>query len=136
MDLDAGTIAAGKTHRARRKRERLAAGQAWQQSGRAFTGEDGNPLPPDYISRRFKDLAAAASLPVIKLHAARHTAASLMLEAGLDVKIVQEVLGHSTSVITRDTYQHVRRKVHRDAAEKTVALLREPPKPAEQEARS
>ena len=63
---------------------------------------------------------------MIKLHAARHTAASLMLEAGLDVKIVQEVLGHSTSVITRDTYQHVRRKMHRAAAEKTVALLPEP----------
>jgi integrase len=46
-----------------------------------------------------------------------------MLEAGLDIKIVQEVLGHSTSVITRDTYQHVRRKVHKDAAERTVALL-------------
>ena len=126
VDLDAGTIAVGKTHRARRKRERLAAGPAWQDSGRAFTGEDGSPLPPDRISRRFKDLAAAAGLPVIKLHAARHTAASLMLEAGLDVKIVQEVLGHSTSVITRDTYQHVRRKMHRDAAEKTVALLPEP----------
>ncbi len=64
---------------------------------------------------------------MIKLHAARHTAASLMLEAGLDIKIVQDVLGHSTSVITRDTYQHIRRKVHRDAAEKTVALLPEPP---------
>ena len=63
---------------------------------------------------------------MIKLHAARHTAASLMLEAGLDVKIVQEVLGHSTSVITRDTYQHVCRKMHRDAAEKIVALLPEP----------
>ena len=73
---------------------------------------------------------------MIKLHATRHTAASLMLEAGVDIKIVQEVLGHSNSVITRDTCQHVRRKVHQDAAEKTVALLREPPQPAGQEARS
>ena len=39
------------------------------------------------------------------------------------MKIVQDVLGHSTSVITRDTYQHVRRQVHQDAAEKVVALL-------------
>lgn len=103
VDLDAGTIAAGRTHRARRNRERLVAGPAWQESGCAFTTEDGSPLPPNYISRRFKQLAAAAGLPVIKLHAARHTAASLMLEAGLDIKIVQDVLGHSTSVITRDT---------------------------------
>jgi integrase len=126
VDLDAGTIAVGRAHQARRKRERLAAGGAWQESDRAFTTKDGRPLAPDYISRRFKELAAAARLPVIKLHAARHTAASLMLEAGLDVKIVQEVLGHSTSAITRDTYQHVRRKVHKDAAEKVVALLPAP----------
>jgi integrase len=106
--LDAGSVAVGKTHRARRKRERLAAGETWEESGRAFTTEDGRPLAPDYISRRFKELARAAGLPVIKLLAARHTAASLMLEAGLDVKIVQEVLGHSTSTITRDTYQKPR----------------------------
>jgi integrase len=81
VDLDAGTIAIGKAHRARRKRERLAAGETWHESGQAFTTEDGLPLSPDYISRRFKHLAAAAGLPVIKLHAARHTAASLMLEA-------------------------------------------------------
>jgi integrase len=44
-------------------------------------------------------------------------------DADVDIKIVQEVLGHSTSVITRDTYTHVRRKKHQDAAERTVALL-------------
>lgn len=50
VDLDAGTIAIGKAHRARRKRERLAAGETWQESGQAFTTEDGRchrlHLPP------------------------------------------------------------------------------------------
>ena len=64
---------------------------------------------------------------MIKFHATRHTAASLMFDADVDVKIVQEVLGHSTSVITRDTYTHVRRRKHQDAAERTVALLPTPP---------
>ena len=40
-------------------------------------------------------------------------------------KIVQETLGHSTEAITRDTYTHVRRKRHQDAAEKLVTLLPE-----------
>jgi integrase len=92
-----------------------------------FTREDGSPLAPDWISKRFKELAAGAGLPVIKFHAARHTAASLMFDADLDVKIVQEVLGHSTSAITRDTYTHVRRQKHQEAAERTVALLPMPP---------
>jgi integrase len=123
--LDATTVVLGKAHRARRKREKLAAGEAWQEHGLMFCREDGTPLRPEHVSRRFNALAKDAGLPVIKLHAARHTAASLMLEAGLDVKIVQDTLGHSTSVITRDTYQHVRIQVHKDAAEKVVALLPE-----------
>jgi integrase len=89
-----------------------------------FTNELGEPLRPDQVSATFKELAAAAAgLPVIKLHAARHTAASLALEAGIDIKVVSDKLGHSTTTITRDTYQHVRRAQHRDAAEKVVALL-------------
>jgi integrase len=123
VDLDQGSVIAGRAHRSARRRERLAAGQAWQDSGRMFTREDGSPLSPDWVSRRFKELAAGAGLPVIKFHAARHTAASLMFDADVNVKIVQEVLGHSTSAITRDIYTHVRRKKHQDAAEKTVALL-------------
>jgi len=123
VDLDKDSVTVGRAHRARRKRERLAAGAKWQDSGRAFTRDDGSALNPDYITRRFKELAKEAGLPVIKLHAARHTAASLMFDAGIDVKIVQEVLGHSTSTITRDIYTHVRRQKHRDAAEKTMALL-------------
>ncbi len=39
------------------------------------------------------------------------------------MRIVSEQLGHSTTVITQNTYQHVRRATHRDAAEKVVALL-------------
>ena len=58
-----------------------------------------------------------------ELLAARHTAATLALEAGIDIKIVSEQLGHSTTRITQDLYQHVRHQVHADSAEKVVALL-------------
>lgn len=126
VDLDKGSVIAGQAHQTRRKRERLAAGEAWQDSGRMFTKEDGSALNPDWISRRFKELSAEAGLPVIKFHAARHTAASLMFDADVDVKVVQEVLGHSTEAITREIYTHVRRKHHQDAAEKVVALLSVP----------
>jgi integrase len=88
-----------------------------------FTDELGEPLHPEYVSRRFRELAKAAALPVIKFHAARHTAATLAFEAGIDVKIVSEQLGHSTTRITQDQYQHVRLQVHADSAERVVALL-------------
>jgi integrase len=66
---------------------------------------------------------------VIKLHEGRHTAATLALEAGVDVKVVSAQLGHSTTAITADIYQHVRRARADDAAEKVAALLL-PRKPA------
>jgi integrase len=123
VGLDKGSVAAVKAHRTLRKRERLVAGEAWADSGRMFTDELGEPLHPDYVSRRFRELAAEAGLPVIKFHAARHTAATLALEAGVDIKIVSEQLGHSTTRITQDLYQHVRHQVHVDSAEKVVELL-------------
>jgi integrase len=121
--LDQGSVAAVRAHRTLLKRERLAAGDVWADSGRLFTDELGEPLNPDYVSRRFRELAKEAGLPVIKFHAARHTAAALALEAGVDIKIVSEQLGHSTTRIKQDLYQHVRHQVHADSAEKVVDLL-------------
>jgi integrase len=125
VGLDNGSVEAGKAHRSRRRRERLAAGAAWENSGRLFTYETGEPLNPDWISRRFKDMAAEAGLPVIKFHAARHTAATLALQAKVDTKIVSEQLGHSTTRITEDLYQHVSVQMQIGAAETVVALLPE-----------
>jgi integrase len=122
VGLDEGSVEEGRAHRTRRKREHLAAGAAWTDSGLMFTNELGEPLRPDEVSAEFKELSVRAGLPVIKFHATRHTAATLAFEAGVDVRIVSDQLGHSTTTITRDTYQHVRRVQHRDAAEKVLAL--------------
>jgi integrase len=90
-----------------------------------FTYETGEPLNPDWISRRFKEMSAEAGLPVIKFHATRHTAATLALQGGVETKIVSQQLGHSTTRITEDLYQHVSVQVQIGAAETVVALLPE-----------
>jgi integrase len=123
VGLDKGSVDAGKAHRRQRARERLAAGEAWQDSGRMFTNELGGTLNPDWISRRFKAMAKEAGLPVIKFHAARHTAATLALAGKVETKIVSETLGHSTTRITEDLYQHVSVQMQVGAAETVVALL-------------
>ena len=123
VGLDSGSVEAGKAHQSRRRRERLAAGSAWEDSGRMFTTDFGAQLNPDWISRRFKAMAKEAGLPVIKFHAARHTAATLALQAKIDTKIVSETLGHSTTRITEDLYQHVSVQMQIGAAEMVVALL-------------
>ncbi|WP_376773822.1 tyrosine-type recombinase/integrase [Lipingzhangella halophila] len=57
--------------------------------------------------RRFRDLAAQAGLPPIRLHDLRHGAATLMLAAGTDVKVVQETLGDTRVSTTLDVYTSV-----------------------------
>jgi hypothetical protein len=57
--------------------------------------------------------------PVEQLHGGRHTAATLALEAGIDVKIVSEQLGHSTTSITQSLYQHVSVQMQIGAARKS-----------------
>jgi hypothetical protein len=72
-----------------------AAGAAYEDHRLVFCDEIGRPYPPDRISAWFKRAAAEAGPPVIRLHDGRHTAATLGLEAGLDIKIVSAQLGHS-----------------------------------------
>ncbi|MGH3170999.1 MAG: tyrosine-type recombinase/integrase, partial [Trebonia sp.] len=123
VGLDADSVRDGKAHRSRRRRERLAAGAAWEDSGRMFTDEAGAALSPERVSRRWKEMCDEAGLPVLKLHAARHIAATLQLLAGTDTKIVSETLGHSSAYFTQDFYQHVSVQAQVGAAETVVALL-------------
>lgn len=121
--LDKGTVAVLRAHRKAQLEDRLAWGAAWVDSGRVFTREDGSELHPASVTVLFTDLVEAAGLPPIRLHDLRHGAATLALAAGVDLKVVQEQLGHSSSALTRDTYTSVLPEVARAAAEATAALV-------------
>ncbi|MGP3960022.1 site-specific integrase [Nonomuraea sp. 3N208] len=121
--LDADTVAVLRAHRRSQAAERLAAGEAWADSGFVFTDKSGQPLHPQHISDQFYRLAYEAELPPVRLHDLRHGAASLMLAAGVDLRVVQETLGHVSSTFTRDTYTSVYPEVARAAAESTAALI-------------
>jgi site-specific recombinase XerD len=72
-----------------------------------FTREEGTPLHPSGITGLFRQRAFQAGLPAVALHGLRHGSATYLLAAGVDVKVVQARLGHSTSTLTRDTYTDV-----------------------------
>jgi integrase len=59
----------------------------------------------------------------MRFHDARHTAASIALESGIDIKVVSDQLGHATTKITLDLYQHVVRRLHDEAAERVASLI-------------
>jgi hypothetical protein len=122
VPLDAGTVAAIRAHRRAQLAERMAWGSAWVDSGKVFTRENGERLHPAMISDRFLDLVTAACLPPVRLHDLRHGAASLMLAADVDLKVVQETLGHSSITLTSDTYTSVYPAVAAAAADAAAAL--------------
>ncbi|MFK4043170.1 tyrosine recombinase XerC [Nonomuraea wenchangensis] len=128
--VDAGTMALLREHKKRQARERLAAGEDWVDSGFVFTDELGRPLHPQHVTDRFYGICYQAGLPPIRLHDLRHGAATAMLAAGVDIKIVQETLGHKTSAFTRDTYTSVYPEAAAAAAEATAAFLTGPTVPA------
>ena len=104
----------------------LAAWRDWQQTeqqaagidtaGWIFTDGSGEPIHPHAISQAFERIARRAGVPVIRLHDLRHTHGTLLIKAGVPVKVVSERLGHATPAFTIDTYQHVLPGMQADAA--------------------
>jgi integrase len=87
------------------------------------TNQYGWPISPDTLTRTFKALVAASGLPPIRLHDLRHGAGSLALQAGADLKVIQDQLGHSSIVFTADTYVTVVPQVAHDTAEAVAHLI-------------
>jgi integrase len=121
--LDRTTVAALRRHRQQQTLERLAGGVSYQDSGFVFTGLRGDPLAPDRLSRTFRRLTVETGMPPIRLHDLRHGAATLALSAGVDLRVVQDMLGHCSIVLTADTYTSVLPDIARRAAEQVAALV-------------
>jgi integrase len=103
--------------------ERLAAGPAWVDTGLVFTDELGNGYHPEHFTKLFARLARKHGLPPARLHSLRHLAASLLINAGVDIASVSKLIGHSSITITSDTYGHLFDAAGRDAAERAAALV-------------
>ncbi|MFD8493878.1 tyrosine-type recombinase/integrase [Amycolatopsis sp. NPDC059657] len=121
--LDNATTETLTEHKEHQDRQRLAAGDAWQESGLVVTNPDGTPVHPAKVTDVFQELADAAGLPPIRLHDLRHAAATIALAAGASLKEVQALLGHSSITITADTYAHILPELARGTAEASAALV-------------
>ncbi|MFJ3636203.1 tyrosine-type recombinase/integrase [Streptomyces sp. NPDC090112] len=121
--LDDDTVGVLERHRKQQEADRAEWGSAWVNTGLVFTQEDGSWLHPGKVTDLFERLVAASGLPPIRLHDLRHGAATLMLAADIDIKIVSDTLGHSDTRITRDIYQSVLPHVGKSAAEATAKLV-------------
>jgi integrase len=104
--------------------ERLKLGPEWEDNNLIFCSETGSPLMLWNIHRRhFKPLLEKAGLPDMRLYDLRHSCATLLLKARENLKVVSERLGHSSTKITADVYQHVDESMQRAATEKLESIL-------------
>jgi len=108
IHLSRTVLSALSRHRKRQNQERLRAGTDWHDYGIVFATEMGTPVHASHLhDRSWKPLLRHGGLPDIRFHDLRHTCATLLLGAGVHVKIVSELLGHASIAITLDTYSHV-----------------------------
>jgi integrase len=111
-----------RAHRISQSAARLEAGALWQDWDLIFARPDGRPIPTKDDWEAWKELLGAAKVRDTRLHDARHTAATLLLEQGVDIRVVQQILGHSTLAVTK-RYTHVTDKLAHDAADRIGRAL-------------
>jgi integrase len=97
-------------------------GLAWDPEGLVFTNDQGRPMDPKRDHEAWERLLKRAGVKDSRLHAARHDAATYMIAAGVDISVVQSILGHANISTTR-AYVDVAQDIKRQAVEKISASL-------------
>lgn len=109
--------------RMQQEEERLAWGRDWRDTGYCFTWENGEPYDPEQVSGAWERIAFGAGLPPVTLRDARHFVPTLALAAGKDIKVVSEMMRHSSVKITGDVYALVLPDLAASVAKSVAALI-------------
>jgi Phage integrase family len=123
IKLDDVTLAVLRAHREAQEFERRSWGDGYHDHDLVFCRPDGAAHDPDTISGQFERLNRQSKLKRIRFHDLRHTHATLLLEAGVDITVVSRRLGHANVKITAERYAHVTARLQYDAAERFSALV-------------
>jgi integrase len=113
-----------RMHRARQAEERLRLGAAWTDLDLVFVNTLGGPYDASNLRNWFYRVLKRAGLPRVRFHDLRHTAATLLLARGVNVKVVSEMLGHANVGITLSIYGHVLPHMQQQATDTMDAVLR------------
>ncbi|MCQ4044482.1 tyrosine-type recombinase/integrase [Streptantibioticus rubrisoli] len=111
-----------EAHRVAQQRQRALAGTAWEERDLVFCQPDGRPVDPRDDWEDWKGLLRAAGVRDARVHDGRHTSATLLLEYGVDVRIVMETLGHSDLRVTT-RYTHIATPLAQEAARRMGQAL-------------
>ena len=106
LEIDDETLAALKAHKIQQNLDRLAMGDKWVDHDLVFTTTNGKPIDCKTDYRQWHRALAIAGLPIKRLHDARHTAATLLFDQGIDIEVIRRFMGHSSVLLTSKTYVH------------------------------
>ena len=116
-------IAELKASRIQYLHDAVAYGGSFQNLNLVIRQEDGSPIKPDSMTRKWRRFLESNNLPSIRLHDLRHSNATALIQAGVNPKVVQQRLGHSDVSITLNTYTHVLPEMDIEAAEKLDSII-------------
>jgi integrase len=116
-------VTALRARRTRQLMERLVAGPRWVDTGHVFATSVGTALDGATVTHSFKRALERAGLPHSRFHDLRHTAATFLLGQGFTLEDVKNLLGHSSIVLTSNTYGHVVEQRQREVALGMDAVL-------------
>jgi integrase len=118
ISLPAHLVTELRQHWREQQEQRLGRGLGKAPEGSpVFTGPDGGYLSPEALSKAWPGLVAAIGMPGVTLHSLRHTHASMLIAAGVDILTVSRRLGHASPTITLNTYGHLIRGTDERAAQ-------------------
>jgi integrase len=106
IPLSPAMVALLRRHRVTQLEERMRAANQWAETDLVFTTELGRVVEPRNLLRVVEAAAKRTGLDGVGAHTLRHSAATAWLEAGVHIKQVSDLLGHSSVAITGDVYGH------------------------------
>ena len=106
VPLTPAMIAVLRKHKVTQMKERIRAANVWTDTGLVFTTELGTRVEPRNILRVIETASAKAGVTEVTVHTLRHSAAVAWLEAGVHIRQVADLLGHSSVSVTGDVYGH------------------------------
>ncbi|MCK9899095.1 hypothetical protein CC117_02660 [Parafrankia colletiae] len=111
-----------REHRRRQEKAREEADE-WADPGLVFTTATGNRIDPRNVNRWWDKVCERAEIPRTRVHDLRHTAASLLFSAGVDLNEIRALLRHTRLATTADIYVDILDEVRRSTARSMDDIL-------------
>jgi integrase len=124
IKIDEKIIDLLKKHRIHQNKIKLKNHMIYQDHGFIFARNDGHPLLRKVVVRRLERLLKKANIDKpITLHGFRHTHCSLLIEARVNMRVIQERLGHESISTTEKIYSHLTASLEKEASQKFSELM-------------